>query len=516
MSRTDSSLKNLMTAWIGQVIAIIVSLIARIVFLKCLNEEYLGLNGLFTNILTIFSLVELGVGPAMNFSLYRPLARKDIEQIKSLMALYRKAYILIGCLIGIIGLLFTPFYTVFMDTVPAIPQLTQIYWLFTANTVISYFFSYKRALIICDEKRYIATIYQYTFYVLLNVLQIIVLLLTRNYIMFLILQVICTFAENVGISVKADQMYPYLREKTFSPIPKETGHEIKKNISAMLIHKIGSMVVFSSDNIILSKFVGLAAVGLYSNYYLITNALDRVFRQIFTSLTASVGNLNASDKPEDREKLERTFEKVFFADFWIYGFAACCLWVLFNPFISIWLGDSLLFDNFTVLIIVVNFYLTGMRRAVLTFWEATATFYYDRYKPLFEITINLVTSIWLAKQIGAAGVFLGTIISTVSTCLWIEPHVLYKHVFHKKALGYAFRWLIYTAATIMACILTDYIVSCVKFDNAYLGFVVKMFLCLLAPNAFFYLLFHNRDEFVYFKELGKRIICRISRRDISA
>lgn len=450
MSRTDSSLKNLVTAWVGQAAAIIVSFIARIIFLRCLNEEYLGLNGLFTNILTIFSLVELGVGPAMNFSLYRPLARNDTEQVKSLMALYRKAYILIGCMIGVIGLLFTPFYTVFMDTVPDIPRLTLIYWLFVANTAISYFFSYKRALIICDEKRYIATVYRYVFYILLNIAQMAALLITRDYILFLLLQVAFTLAENIGISKKADQMYPYLREKDISPVPRETGNEIRKNIGAMLIHKVGGMVVFSSDNLILSKFVGLRAVGLYSNYYLVTDALNKIFSQVFTSLTASIGNLNASDRREDRVKLEATFDKVFFADFWIYGFAACCLWVLFNPFISLWLGDSLLFDKFTVLIIVVNFYLTGMRKAVLTFWEATGTFYYDRYKPLFEITINLVTSVWLAKRIGAAGVFLGTIISTVSTCLWIEPHVLYKHVFHKRAGRYAARWIVYTLTVLMA------------------------------------------------------------------
>ena len=200
MSRTDSSLKNLWTAWIGQAAGIIVSFIARIIFLQCLNEEYLGLNGLFSNILTIFSLVELGVGSSMNFSLYRPLARKDIERIKSLMSLYQKAYIFIGILIGLIGLLFTPFYTVFMDTIPDIPKLTIIYWLFAVNTVISYFFSYKRALIICDEKRYIATIYRYAFYILLNIAQIIALLLTQNYILFLILQVLFTFAENVLFS----------------------------------------------------------------------------------------------------------------------------------------------------------------------------------------------------------------------------------------------------------------------------------------------------------------------------
>ncbi len=158
MSRTSSSIKNFTTAFIGQTCAISISLLSRIIFLRNLNKEYLGLNGLFSNILTIFSLIELGIGPAMNFSLYKPLASHNISQIKSLMLLYKKAYILIGCIIAIISFLFTPFYSFFLDETPNIPNLTLIYWLFCLNTIISYFFSYKRSLIICYETRYVATL----------------------------------------------------------------------------------------------------------------------------------------------------------------------------------------------------------------------------------------------------------------------------------------------------------------------------------------------------------------------
>ena len=208
MSRTESSIKNLITAMIGQVLGIIISFAARMIFLDCLSEDYLGLNGLFTNILTIFSLVELGIGPAMNFSLYKPLAQNDIPKIKSLMALYRKAYIAIGIAILLIGAAFTPFYTVFMNDVPDIPHLTVIYWLFTLNTAVSYFFSYKRALIICDEKRYIATIYRYGFYFLLNAVQIIILLSTGSYIAFLVMQTLFTAAENAALALSMLEQFP--------------------------------------------------------------------------------------------------------------------------------------------------------------------------------------------------------------------------------------------------------------------------------------------------------------------
>ena len=485
---------------------IVVSFVARLVFLRCLNEEYLGLNGLFSNILTIFSLVELGVGPAMNFALYKPLAEHDTERVKSLMTLYRKAYILIGCVIAVIGLAFTPFYTLLMDEVPDIPNLTLIYWLFAANTVVSYFFSYKRALIICDEKRYIATIYRYGFYCLLNVVQIVELLLIRNYILFLALQVLFTFLENVGISRKADKMYPYLREKKSEPLPRKTVKDIKKNIGAMVFHKIGGMVVMSTDNLILSRYVGLVAVGLYSNYFLITDALNKIIGQLFDSVVASVGNLNASEADVDRAKLEKTFDRAFFANAWIYGFCACCLWVLFNPFISLWLGERLIFDDFTVLIIVINFYLTGMRKAALTFRSATGAFYFDRYKPLAESAINIIASIILAKQMGTAGVFLGTIISTVATCIWVEPYVLYKHVFHKKAVGYVVAFLIYAVVTVFACTVTSLLAGVIHIGNLYISFAVKMMVCLTVPNLIFLVLSCRTDRFQYFIGLARNVL----------
>lgn len=507
MSRTQSSVKNLAFALTGQAAGIIASFIARIVFLRYLNEEYLGLNGLFTNILTIFSLVELGIGPAMNFSLYKPLAENNTAVLKSLMRLYKRLYIVIGISIGVIAAAFIPFYRIFMDEVPDIPNLTLIYVLFAGNAVISYFFSYKRSLIICDEKRYIATAYRYAFYFVLNIVQIILLVTTHNYILFLSAQIVFTFAENVCVSEKADRMYPYLMEKNVEPVPKETSEEIKKNVKAMMLHKIGGMVVFSSDNIILSKFVGLTAVGLYSNYFLITDALNKVILQFFNSIVASVGNLNAAET--DKTKLELSFNRTFFMNFWIFGFCSCCLWCLFNPFISLWLGNHLLFDQLTVAVIVINFYLTGMRRSTATFREATGAFYYDRYKPIVESVINIVASVILARYMGTAGVFLGTIISTLAMPIWIEPYVLYKYVFGKSAKKYGFTFIVYTLIFIAATILCSLCVGLINVENQLVGFAVKVLVCLIVPNAVFLICCGNSENFRFYINLGKRIIGKI-------
>lgn len=505
MTRTESTIRNFKVAIIGQFFCVLVSFASRYIFLRFLNEEYLGLNGLFTNILSIFSLVELGVGPAINFSLYKPLAMHDTEQIKSLMRIYKKAYILIGSVIAVLGLLFTPFYPSMLDRVPDVPNLTVIYWLFIANTSISYFFSYKRSLIICDEKRYIATIYRYTFYFILNVVQIIILILTGNYILYLILQVICTFSENVGISIKADKMYPFLRDRNVKPVKKELITDIKNNVGAMVFHKIGGMVVMSTDNLILSKFVGLTAVGLYSNYYLITDALNKIISQVFVATTASVGNLNVSTTNEDRKRLKTAFDNLFFINFWIYGFCSCCLWVLFNPFISLWLGERLTFDRFTVLIIVINFYLTGMRKTALTFREATGAFYYDRYKPLVESCINIIASIFFVRKMGTAGVFLGTIISTLSTCTWVEPYVLYKHVFLEKCTGFLCLFFSYTLISVVACCATTLVAGWISVPNPYVNFIIRIIACIIIPNGIFLICFHKTTNFKFVLRIGKQI-----------
>lgn len=505
--RTVSSIKNLIFAFGGQFLGIIISFIARIIFLQVLNSEYLGINGLFTNILTILSLAELGIGTAMNFSLYKPLAEQNKEKIKSLMYLYKKAYIIIGIIILVVGIAISPLLPFFINEMPDIPEnIYFIYILFVINTGISYFFSYKRALIVSDQKRYIATIYRYGFYFLLNVAQIICLLITRNYILFLVLQIIFTLLENIFVSIKANKMYPYLKEKNIDKLLKEETKEIKKNVFAMFFHKVGEIVVKSTDNIIISKFVSLSAVGLYSNYYLITNALNMIIGQVFTSIVASIGNLGAT---ENKEKLKNIFNKVFFLNFWIFGFSAICLYILFNDFISLWLGAEYLLPESVMLVIVVSFCIEGMRKSVLDFRDALGIFWYDRYKPIFEVIINLIASIILVQKIGLAGVFVGTIISTLTTSFWVEPYVLYKYGFKMKLRDYFKQYLKYTIVTLLVAILTVFIINTLFTSVTILTFIGKLLLCIGIPNLCFILIFRKGEEFIYYKDLMEGIINKI-------
>lgn len=506
MSRTRSSLINFFFAVLGQGLGLIISFIARIFFIKILGSEYLGLNGLFTNILTVLSLAELGVGTAITYSLYAPLANKDEKKCQMLMQLYRKIYIVIGLFILIVGIAITPFLSVFIKDLPNIPNINLIYILFVVNTAISYFYSYKRNLIIADQSRYIATIYRYGYYILLNIFQIIYLVITKDYIGFLILQIIFTFLENVSVSLKADKMYPFLKDKTKRKLDDGSKKEIIKNTKAMMMHKVGDVIVNSTDNILLSSFVSLTAVGLYSNYYLITNALNIVISQVYNSITASIGNLCATDSPK---KQYNVFKKINFLTFWIYCFTTTCLVILVNPFIEIWIGKEYLFSMSIVLVIIINFYLSGMRKSVLAFREAAGLFYRDRYKPIFEAIVNLVISIILAIKFGTIGIFLGTLISTVTVCFWIEPLILYKYEFHIGVKKYFIDYIKKGLLMVGICLFV-YILCLPSLGNIYINFIYKLLICIIVPNMTLFLIYKNSNEFQYFyKNLFLKVIKKI-------
>lgn len=502
MQRTKSTINNLIWAFLGQGIGLIISFIARIIFIKILGAEYLGLNGLFTNILTVLTLAELGVGSAIIYSLYKPLAEKDNEKLKMLMNLYKKVYRIIGIIILIIGMLITPFLNVFIKDMPNIANISLIYILFVINTSVSYFYSFKRNLIIADQNRYIATIYRYACYIVMNIIQIAYILTFKEYFGFLIIQIVFTIIENILVSIKADKMYPYLKEKEIPKLDKETKNEIIKNTKAMMMHKVGGIVVNSTDNILISIFVGLTEVGKYSNYILIITALNTIISQIYNSLTAGVGNLYVE---KDKNKMYEVFKKVNFLTFTVTFFSSIFLMILFNDAIQIMSNKEYLFTIPIVFVIVLNFYIATMRKSVLSFREATGLFYKDRYKAILEAGINLLASIILAKQFGIIGILIGTTISSITTCVWIEPYILYKYCFGRKLRQYFFEYFKYIILTLTAGGLCFYICSFISL-NIVLEIILKVCITLLITFTIFVIFFRKSEEYIYFINLLKSII----------
>lgn len=490
--RIENSIKNLSAAWISQLILLLIKFANRTFFVIFLGAEYLGVNGLFSNILSMLSLADLGVGSAIVYSLYKPIADDNRNQIVALMQLFKKVYICVGIFILIVGCSLTPFLGFFIKEMPKnIGNLNLIYVLFVVNSGITYFYSYKGSFIIANQKNYIVTINHIIFATICTILQILILFFTKNFILYLCIQIMVTGLENYNISRKANKLYPFLKSKEKISLLRSTKSEIVKNTSAMIFHKLGTIVIFSTDNLVLSKIVGLVSVGIYSNYSLIIASVENIVSQIFNSLTASVGNLRVTSTTD---KQKNVFDSLNFINFWIYAICSTCLLNLINPFIEIWLGKQYLFDSWVILILILNFYLTGMRKSVITFKDAFGLFWENRYMPIFESIINIVFSIFLAKVYGVIGVFIGTTISTLFTSMWIEPFILYNYGFKIKTKTYFIRYLKYFVTTVFISFITLFL--CSFFDQSSLGaFVIRLIISVVISNMIIFVFFRKTNEY---------------------
>lgn len=485
--------KNIKYSAINYILVNLLKFIVRMVFIQTLPIEYLGINGLFTNVLAMLSLAELGIGPAIVYSLYRPLAVQDRETVKSIMAVFKRIYIAVGLIILVLGILLVPYLDWFIKSKSNIADLQWFYIIFLLNTSVSYFWSYQRNLLIADQKQYVVNIYQMAVQIVVAVLQIVCLYLTADYWYFIILMLVGTVFENVLINIKAYKEYNYLYEPA-QALNSEIKEEIVKNTKAMVAHKIGGMVVFSSSNIVISKFVGLAAVGLYSNYYMVIAAVNAFASKFFESIIASIGNLVVLGK--DEEKL-RAFKIIEFITAVQASVISVGLYVLFNPFIKLWIGDRYLFDNAVVVCIVISFYLMYMRKAVSMFKDANGLFWYDRYKPLAESVINLVASVYLAIHYGVVGVVIGSIISTLCTCFWVEPYILFKYGIKYSLKSYFVDYFKYTVLTVVAAIISKNIYDWLFAETSLLIFVLGGMLVVIFTITIWYVAFRNREECKY-------------------
>lgn len=489
--------KNIKYSVLNYIVINVLKFLVRMVFVKTLSIEYLGVNSLFGNILVMLSLAELGVGPAIIYSLYKPLAVMDKERIKSIMRLFKRVYINIGFTILALGLCLYPNLDCFIKGNTNIEDLKYFYLVFLSNTVVSYFWSYKRSLLIADQKQYIVNIYQSMAQAIVAVLQIVFLLIVPNYWYYIFLMFIGTIFENFIIAKKTDEEFVFLSEHA-ELIDEGLKKEIQKNTMAMIVHKIGGMVVFGSSNLILSKFVGLAAVGLYSNYQLVITALNAFAGKFFEAITASIGNLIVI---ESNEKKVKAFKITQFTTALQASVCFCGLYVLFNQFVELWVGKKYLFNDDVVSALVVSFYITYMRKAVLMFRDACGLFWNDRYKPIAESIINLAASIYLTIHYGIVGVIWGSIISTVLTCFWVEPYILLRNAIDMQLKDYFFDYFKFTFVTIGTTILVKYLNNVLLKEVTLLNFVFGIMLCIIVTVSIWCIVFRNREELQYVKRI---------------
>lgn len=477
--RSAKSIKNVLVTWAGLFFVSMGGFVVRIVLARVMAEEYLGLNGLFGNIISVLSLAELGVGPAITFSLYRPIAENDTKQITALMQLYRKFYIGVGLFVLVVGTALTPFLPYLIKDMPQnVEHIYFIYFLYVLNSSLSYFYSYKIVYVSANQNYYLYSMNHAICYVCMYAMQVIVLALTKNFIVFYTIQVITTALENLNISRIADKRYPILKSKEQYELPVETVKTIKTNVFAAIGHNIGNVVLNSTDNIIISKFVGLVETGMYSNYLLVTSTVNMFLNQAFSAVMSSIGNLGVEGTEEQKED---SFYLVYFANFWIYCFASIAILVLASPFISLAFGDNYVMNFAVVAIIGLNFFATGMRQTCITFKSAYGILIQDVHKAYIEAIVNLVVSVILVQNFGVFGVLLGTLISNYAVAFWIEPKVLFKYGLHKKPWKYFGIYVLYMLTYMIGAAVTYGVSLCVR-GNGIVSFLFEVVVVLIVPN----------------------------------
>jgi len=506
-SRLTNSIKNISFGLIAQIIQMVLGFVSRTIFIKYLAVEYLGVNGLFSNILSLLSLTELGITSAILYSLYKPLAEKDEKKLAALINFCSKIYRNIALIIGGLGLILVPFLHQIVDNPPTQLKndLVLIYLLFLFNTVSSYFWQYKASLLHADQKSYEVSKNNIFVFILQNTLQILSLVLFQNFIFYLIIQSVMQLSGNIMISRKVSVLYPFLNQYKSEVIDAETKAKIYSNVKSVGIWKISGLLVNSTHNIILNYFSGLVMVGLLSNYNLLIGLASGVIMQVFANIRGSIAHINVT---ESHEKKIATFNTVNFANFWIYGWVSVGIVFLLNDFIQIWIGSKYVLSIWAVVALALNFYMVGMQNAVWTFKSTFGIFKEGRYVVFFTALINLILAFWLGSIFGLEGILFATAIARLVTNSWYDPYLVYKIALQINPIEYLKKYAFYIAIIAVALAILFGLNAFLPKTN-FLIFVVKVLLSLIIPNIVIYLFCRNTSEYQGLSQLIKAMFYKI-------
>ena len=491
-SRSEYAALNIASGIGGHVVTIVLATVCRMVFTRVFVADYLGVTGLFGNVIGMLSLAELGIGTAIAYALYEPIAKNDNEKITTLVRFYGKCYRIIGAVIFLVGLALLPFMDLIIKEKPAINEsYTLIYIILLFNTASTYFFSYRSSLLVAAQKNYLLTFFSNIMAVVQNLVQIVVIVCWKNYIAYLLISVAAVFSNNIFSYWLTQKHYPFINSKSVKPLNKEEKRSLMRNVYSLTVARIGGILVNSTDNIIITYLQNLASVGLLSNYTLFSSNINSVLGIVFSSLIAGIGNHNVL---ESKEKKLSMFYSINFANFWLYGWAAIGICVVSTDFVRLLFGENYLLPPEIPLIVAVDFYMLGMQSAVSAYFSTNGLFSHCRYLILLTAGINLAASFVLGKYWGLFGVLLATAISRAFTNTWYNPYAVFKYVFElpfrlyvKRYIGY----LVVLVATGAVCWLLCSLVNISLIANA----VIKFLICCIVPNAVFFCLFRKSEEF---------------------
>lgn len=505
-SRIESSAKNMKFGMMYQVIYLLLNFVVRFSILSVLGVTALSLNGLFTEVLGILSLAEMGVGTAITYYLYKPLAEDDEKRVTQLMNLFKKAYHIIALVMLAVGLALIPVIPYIVTKVEVENSyLILIYVLFLLQTVVSYVNSYKALLLTADQKSWVQAKINIIVRALFFGGSLIIIYFFKNFVLYAINEALYNLIFYFVVGKKVDQLYPYL--KNGDKLSKEDTHEVITTVRQAFVGKFSNKVLNSTDNILISTLVGTNLVGVYSQYSMFINGFLRVFSQINESVVGSVGNSIAS---ESKEKNRETFNRLTYLFFVLGSFCSICLFVAINPFLTGIVGKNYLLDDSILIMITINMFLETFKMPLWTYFDAAGLFNYNQRISFIGCIINIVTSVIFGKMWGMFGIFLGTFLSLMY--MFVQKII----ILEKAHFGNATKDLIRGCFKYFSIFAVELIISMIvcrfELSNAILEFVVKGIIGAVITIVLSGVLFSKTDEFKYLKYLGNRTINKLMKR----
>lgn len=444
-SRTRNAKINIIIGLFSQVSTLILTFVGRRLFIKFLSVEYLGINGLFSNILSVLSLAELGLGCVISFSLYKPVADKDYSLICGLIKYYKKVYRYIAFSVFLFGVLLIPFMQYIVSSTIPKNDLVLYYLLFLLNSILTYFIAQDVALLYAYQENRVYRIVILVKALFQQIVHIIILTLIPNYFVYVFSTVICTAVSNIILEKITYKRHPFLNQNK-EAVFKIEKKKIFENIKSATIYKMSAVIINSTDNILISSIVSTAAVGLYSNYIVIITGLQNLLSIIITSLMSGIGNLYAES---NKKKMLEIFSSFVLLFHFISCYCSISLYYLFNRFIDLWIGPNYIMSKQVVFAISFNFYITYITAPIWSFREATGQFTSVKFIMLVAAIINIGLSIILGLKCGVFGILIATAISQICTVFWYEPAVLFKNIFVAKQQIYWIQQTKYIICTVI-------------------------------------------------------------------
>ncbi|HJJ18401.1 MAG TPA: oligosaccharide flippase family protein [Clostridiaceae bacterium] len=509
MRRTKNAMRNIIFGFINRLVLILGPFVIRTILIKKLGAEYLGLSSLFTSILQVLNLTELGFSSAVVYSMYKPIVEKDVEKICALLNFYKKVYRIIGCVILVLGIAIMPFIRNLINgSYPNDINIYILYGIYLFNTVISYFlFAYKGALLTAHQRNDVNSNINSIMNIIQYIIQIFVIYLWKNYYVYVVIFPIITILNNIWCAVKVSQMYPQYLPK--GKISKDLINDMKKQIRGLMIQKICGTTRNSLDSIFISAFLGLNMVAIYSNYYSIMTAIIGVMNIISTAIVPSIGN---SIVTESVDKNYNDMNKFNFIYMWISGWCTICLACLFQPFMKIWMGEEYMFSSYFIIILLcIYFYVLKMGDIRAAYSDAKGLWWENRYRAIVESLANIILNIILGKIFGIAGIIAGTLISLLIINFGYGSQILFEFYFGKdRIIEYFKSNIIYALVTFVISIVTGLICYSVGLDGIN-GLIIKSIICVIIPNIMYILIYCKTKKF---KEAKKFIISIVSKEGV--